>query len=124
MPKLIARSEITSKKPLVEIPAEHAASWGPRVARHLKCSDERIPRAGGSRELITLEEAVLRIVKEYGGIRAAARATNVDKAFISRLLRGLKTAPSNETLHKLGLEAVPLYVVLPRKRAERAGETK
>ena len=86
-----------------------------------KCSDERILRAGGSRELITLEEAVLRIVKEYGGIRAAARATNVDKAFISRLLRGLKTAPSNETLHKLGLEAVPLYVVLPRKRAERAG---
>ena len=84
----------------------------------------RTPRAGGSRELITLEEAVLRIVKEYGGIRAAARATNVDKAFISRLLRGLKTAPSNETLHKLGLEAVPLYVVLPRKRAERAGETK
>lgn len=35
MPRLIARSEITAKKPLVEIPAEHAVSWGPRAARHL-----------------------------------------------------------------------------------------
>ena len=65
------------------------------------------------RKLITLEEAVRSIVDKHGGVRAAARATGVDKAFISRLLRGLKTAPSEETLHKLGLEAVPLYLVLP-----------
>ena len=64
------------------------------------------------RELITLEEAVQTVVDKYGGVRAASRATGVDKAFISRLLRGCKTAPSDETLNKLGLEAVPLYMVL------------
>lgn len=64
------------------------------------------------RKLITLEEAVQAVVDKYGGIRPAARATRVDKAFISRLLSGHKTAPSEETLNKLGLEAVPLYVVL------------
>lgn len=67
------------------------------------------------RKLITLEEAVQNVVDTHGGIRAAARATGVDKAFISRLLRGLKTEPSEETLNKLGLEAVPLYMVLPPK---------
>ena len=36
MPRLITRAEITAKKPLIEIPAAHAASWGPRVARHLE----------------------------------------------------------------------------------------
>lgn len=61
--------------------------------------------------LLTLAEALQNVVDQHGGIRAAARETGVDKAFISRLLRGLKTAPSNETLNKLGLEAVPLYVV-------------
>ena len=61
--------------------------------------------------LITLEEAVHSIVDIHGGIRAASRATGVDKAFISRLLNGHKTAPSEETLNKLGLEAVPLYRV-------------
>lgn len=70
-----------------------------------------------ARELITLEEAVSRLVNEHGGIRAASRATGVDKAFISRLMRGLKTAPSDDTLYKLGLEAVPLYRILSRKRA-------
>lgn len=63
------------------------------------------------RKLVTLEDAVEEIVSLHGGIRAASRATGVDKAFISRLLRGLKTAPSKETLAKLGLESVPLYVV-------------
>ena len=62
-------------------------------------------------KLITLKEAVLVIVNQHGGIRAASRATGVDKAFISRLLRGRKTAPSEETLSKLGLKAVPLYKV-------------
>ena len=61
--------------------------------------------------LMTLESAVRIVVDKHGGIRAAARATGVDKAFISRLLRGHKTAPSNETLEKLGLRPVPLYVV-------------
>lgn len=63
--------------------------------------------------LMTLESAVRTVVDKHGGIRAAARATGVDKAFISRLLRGHKTAPSDETLAKLGLRPVPLYVLTP-----------
>lgn len=62
--------------------------------------------------LTTLENAVKAVVAEHGGVRAAARATGVDKSFISRLMNGHKTAPSDETLRLLGLRAVPLYEVL------------
>lgn len=61
--------------------------------------------------LVTLEEAVQAVVTRCGGIRAAERATGVDKSFISRLMRGERVAPSNETLEALGLRAVPLYEV-------------
>ena len=52
------------------------------------------------------------VVAKHGGVRAAERATGVDKSFISRLMRGQKVAPSAETLQALGLRAVPLYEVL------------
>lgn len=60
-------------------------------------------------ELTTLDAAVAAVVARHGGVRAAARATGVDKSFVSRLMRGHKTAPSDETLRRLGLRAVPLY---------------
>lgn len=69
--------------------------------------------------LITLKEAVQNVVDKHGGIRAASRATGVDKAFISRLLRGLKTEPSYETLAKLGLRHEPLYRVIPANQRNR-----
>jgi transcriptional regulator with XRE-family HTH domain len=59
--------------------------------------------------LMTLEEAVTQAVKKHGGVRATERAIGVDKSFLSRLMRGEKTAPSTETLEKLGLRAVPRY---------------
>ena len=62
--------------------------------------------------LVTLDEAVAAVVAQHGGVRAAERATGVDKSFISRLMRGQKVAPSAETLEALGLRAVPLYEVL------------
>ena len=62
--------------------------------------------------LVTLDEAVLTVVKQHGGVRAASRATGIDKSFISRLMNGHKVAPSAETLQALGLRAVPLYEVL------------
>ena len=64
------------------------------------------------RKLVTLETAVQTIVQQHGGIRAAARATGVDKGFISRLMSGKKVNPSDETLEALGLYAVPLYEVV------------
>lgn len=63
------------------------------------------------RKLLTLEQAVRSVVEKHGGIRAAERATGVDKGFMSRLMRGLKTAPSDDTLARLGLRSVPLYEV-------------
>ena len=63
---------------------------------------------------MTLEAAVQAAVKKHGGVRAAERATGVDKSFISRLMNGHKVAPSAETLEALGLRAVPLYEVLKR----------
>ena len=65
-------------------------------------------------KLVTLEDAVLEIVRKHGGVRAAERATGVDKSFISRLMRGHKTAPSEDTLAALGLRSVPLYEVIKR----------
>lgn len=65
------------------------------------------------RRLVTLEEAVSKVVERHGGVRAAERATGVDKSFISRLMNGRKVTPSDETLQALGLRAVPLYEVLP-----------
>lgn len=66
------------------------------------------------RRLVTLEQAVAAVVTKHGGVRAAERATGVDKSFISRLMSGKKVAPSDETLEALGLRAVPLYEVLER----------
>jgi len=65
-----------------------------------------------SHRLVTLEDAVRRVVDRNGGVRAAERATGVDKSFISRLMRGEKVNPSAETLSALGLRAVPLYEVI------------
>lgn len=73
------------------------------------------------RRLVTLEQAVASVVKKHGGVRAAERATGVDKSFISRLMRGEKVNPSAETLEALGLRSVPLYEVLgPNGPNERA----
>jgi transcriptional regulator with XRE-family HTH domain len=63
-------------------------------------------------KLTTLDDAVSEIVRKHGGVRAAARATGVDKGFISRLMSGKRTAPSDETLKALGLRPVALYEVL------------
>lgn len=79
--------------------------------------------------LVTLEQAVMKVVQKHGGIRAAERATGVDKSFISRLMRGQKVAPSADTLEALGLRAVPRYQVLktptvnmPESRMECSGD--
>jgi transcriptional regulator with XRE-family HTH domain len=71
---------------------------------------------------MSLEDAVRAVVERNGGVRAAERATGVDKSFISRLMNGRKVAPSAETLQALGLRAVPLYEVL-RPNAESNGRT-
>ena len=65
--------------------------------------------------LVTLDAAVRLVVARHGGVRAAERATGVDKSFISRLMNGHKVSPSAETLAALGLRAVPLYEVVAKE---------
>lgn len=62
-------------------------------------------------KLMTLKEAIAAIVAKHGGVNATARSTGVDKSYISYMLNGRKTAPSSETLAKLGVVAVPLYAL-------------
>jgi NAD(P)-dependent dehydrogenase (short-subunit alcohol dehydrogenase family) len=50
---------------------------------------------------MTLEDAVAAVIHQHGGIRAAERATGIDKSFLSRMMRGLKTRPSDETLTRM-----------------------
>ena len=73
------------------------------------------------RKLVTLEDAVRTVVERHGGVRAAERATGVDKSFISRLMNGHKVAPSAETLEALGLRSVPLYEVLKTPNEKLSG---
>lgn len=79
------------------------------LRKQLEETQKELNRA---RRLVTLEHAVRAVVSHYGGVRAAERATGVDKSFISRLMNGHKVAPSEKTLAALGLRAVPLYEVL------------
>ena len=66
----------------------------------------------------TLELAVAAVVRRHGGVRAAERATGLDKSFISRLMNGHKVEPSAATLEALGLEAVPRYRILKQPRTD------
>ena len=53
-----------------------------------------------------IPEAVERLIKKHGSLRAAARAINEDHGYLSRLKNGRKTEPSDAVLAKLGLERV------------------
>ena len=74
------------------------------------------------RKLMMIQDAVSMVVEAHGGVRAAERATGVDKSFISRVMSGKKVAPSDETLRRLGLRAVPLYEVLTMRNEMPEGE--
>lgn len=91
------------------------------VREHLDRRTAELKAVKARAHLVTLEEAVFAVVKLHGGVRAAERATGVDKSFISRLMRGEKVNPSAETLTALGLRAVPLYEVLKTPNAELTG---
>ena len=87
------------------LPADGCNSTAATLAaiRELKAAQQAVQ--------MSLEDAVRAVVAKHGGVRAAERATGVDKSFISRLMNGHKVAPSEETLRLLGLRAVPLYEV-------------
>ena len=60
-------------------------------------------------EIVTLAERVDELAARYQGLRAAARAIDVDAAYLHRLKGGSKTKPSDEILRKLGLRKAVVY---------------
>jgi hypothetical protein len=48
-------------------------------------------------------ETVRQLIEHHNGVRAAARATNIDAATLVRLRDGLISNPSQKTLKKLGV---------------------
>ena len=49
------------------------------------------------------------LIAKHGSVRAAARALNMDHAYLYRLKMGEKLNPSKEILRKLGLRKVIYY---------------
>jgi len=61
------------------------------------------------RKTLGLKEAAQAHVNRHGGVRLAARALQIDHAYLARLLSGEKDNPSDSVLRKLGLRKVVHY---------------
>lgn len=61
---------------------------------------------------MTLEKRVHQLIVQYGGLRAAARATGIDPAYMSRLKSGEKENPSPGILRRLGLRCIVTYELI------------
>ena len=59
--------------------------------------------------MITLSARVNELVLKHGSFRIAARAVQVDSAYLFRLWKSEKVNPSASTLRKLGLRRVVTY---------------
>ena len=57
-----------------------------------------------------LKTRIDELVKEYGNLRAAGEAVQIDYAYLSRLASGEKKNPSAETLRRLELVEVRTYM--------------
>lgn len=58
----------------------------------------------------TLAEHVRRLCIKHGGVRKCAKAIGISYGYLARMRNGKAHAPSDATLHKLGLLATPLYL--------------
>lgn len=61
---------------------------------------------------MTLKERIDELVAQHGSLRAAARVTEIDVGYLSRLRTGEKTNPEKDKLRRLGLRRVVSYVRL------------
>jgi hypothetical protein len=61
------------------------------------------------RRVLTLTQRIETLVAQHGTLRAAAKATQVDAAYLSRLWSGEKDGPSALTLKRLGLKSKTIY---------------
>ena len=58
-----------------------------------------------------INERIDDLTSQYGGLRAAALAIDIDVGYLSKLRAGKKTKPSSKTLSKLGLKEEIVYVI-------------
>lgn len=59
---------------------------------------------------VTLQRRVNELVRQHGGLRPAARAVQIDSAYLYRLQTGEKVSPGDFILRRLGLRSVTLYL--------------
>lgn len=59
---------------------------------------------------MTLAQHVKVLIKQHGGLRAAARAVRLSAPYLLRLRDGDKKDPSDEVLRRLGLRRVITFV--------------
>lgn len=58
---------------------------------------------------MTLQERIDELVQQHGSLRAAARVTEIDAGYLSRLRAGEKVNPEKDKLRRLGLRRVVSY---------------
>lgn len=58
------------------------------------------------------------LVNQHGGLRKAARALQIDAAYLLRIGRGEKVNPTTPTLRKLGLRKVTIYELIAASEKE------
>lgn len=56
-----------------------------------------------------IQAAVERLIAQHGGLRKAARAVNINYAYLSRLQSAEKVNPKGRVLKALGLERKVIY---------------
>jgi len=65
-----------------------------------------------------LIDRVDELVNQHGGVRKAARALQIDAAYLLRIGKGEKVNPSAAILRKLGLRKVTTYELIGNALAE------
>ncbi len=72
-------------------------------------------------DTMTLYKHITKLIDKHGGLRPAARALQIDPAYLSRIRSEEKTA-SDATLKKLGLERIVTITYkkcsLPRRKKQ------
>ncbi len=56
-----------------------------------------------------IRKRIIELEAEHAGLRAASRATGIDKAYLCRLKSGEDNYPGTTTLEKLGLIRIITY---------------
>lgn len=64
-------------------------------------------------EYVDLQKHVTKVIAEHGSLNKAAANLGIDKGYLSRLVHGGRTNPSDEVLDKLGLRSVTFYLKNP-----------